>query len=107
VDPRASLDDVKNRKFLTLLGLEVRHLRRPARNQSLYRLRYPGSVLEIVGRFILATDLGFRLVTPDAAQSAYSLARLVTVCFATLPQKFLQSSCSYFQQSKLKKSWRG
>jgi hypothetical protein len=39
VDPRSGLDDEK-RKFLALPGLE---LGRPARSQSLYRLRYPGS----------------------------------------------------------------
>jgi hypothetical protein len=43
VDPRASLGDVEKRKFLTLPGLELRPLGRPACNQSLYRLRYPGS----------------------------------------------------------------
>jgi hypothetical protein len=43
VNPRAGLDDVKKRKFLTLLGLERLPLGRPARSQSLYRLRYPGS----------------------------------------------------------------
>jgi hypothetical protein len=42
VDPRAGLDDLK-RKLLTLPGLEPRPLGRPARSQSLYRLRYPGS----------------------------------------------------------------
>jgi hypothetical protein len=42
-NPRAALDDVEKRKFLTLLGLELRPLSRPARSQSLYRLRYPGS----------------------------------------------------------------
>jgi hypothetical protein len=36
VGPRAGLDDVEKRKFLTLPGLELRLL-------SLYRLRYPGS----------------------------------------------------------------
>jgi hypothetical protein len=41
--PRASLDDVKERKFLILPGLELRPLSRPARSQSLYRLRYAGS----------------------------------------------------------------
>jgi hypothetical protein len=40
VDPRAGLDDVEKRKFLTLPGLELRHLGRPARSQSLYRLGY-------------------------------------------------------------------
>jgi hypothetical protein len=43
VGPRAGLDDVEKRKFLTLPGLELRPLGRPARNQSLYRLSYPGS----------------------------------------------------------------
>jgi hypothetical protein len=38
VDPRAGLNDVKNRKFLTLPGLELQLLSRPARSQSLYRL---------------------------------------------------------------------
>jgi hypothetical protein len=43
VDPRAGLDDVQKRKFLTLPELELRPLCHPARSQSLYRLRYPGS----------------------------------------------------------------
>jgi hypothetical protein len=45
VGPRANLDDVEKRKFLILPGLELRTLGRPARSQSLYRLRYPGSLL--------------------------------------------------------------
>jgi hypothetical protein len=36
--PRAGLDDVEKRKFLTLPGLELRPLCRPARSQSLSRL---------------------------------------------------------------------
>jgi hypothetical protein len=40
VDPRDGLDDVDNRKFLTLPGRELRPLVRPVRSQSLYRLRY-------------------------------------------------------------------
>jgi hypothetical protein len=43
VNPRAGLDDVEKRKFLTLQGLEVRPLCHPTRSQSLYRLSYPGS----------------------------------------------------------------
>jgi hypothetical protein len=43
VDPRAGLNDLEERKFLTLPGLELRPLSRPGRSQSLYRLRYPGS----------------------------------------------------------------
>jgi hypothetical protein len=36
--PRAGLDTAKKRKFLTLPGLELRPLGRPARSQSLSRL---------------------------------------------------------------------
>jgi hypothetical protein len=43
VDPRAGLDDVEKKNVLTLPGLELRSFCRPARSQSLYRLRYPGS----------------------------------------------------------------
>jgi hypothetical protein len=43
VDPRAGLEDVEKRKFLTLPGRELRLLCRPVCSQSLYRLRYPGS----------------------------------------------------------------
>jgi hypothetical protein len=46
VGPRAGLDFVEKRKFLTLLGLELRIVCRPARSQSLYRLCYPGSLKE-------------------------------------------------------------
>jgi hypothetical protein len=38
VDPRAGLDNVEKRKFLTLSGLELRPLGRPARSQSLSQL---------------------------------------------------------------------
>jgi hypothetical protein len=42
LEPRAALDDMDKRKFLTLPGLEFRHLGPPGRSQSLYRLSYPG-----------------------------------------------------------------
>jgi hypothetical protein len=41
--PRATLNHMEKRKFLTLSGLELRALYCPAHSQSLYRLRYPGS----------------------------------------------------------------
>jgi hypothetical protein len=43
VSPRVGLDNVENRKSLTLPGLELRPLDRLAHNQPLYRLRYPTS----------------------------------------------------------------
>jgi hypothetical protein len=45
VGPRAGLNIMQKLKFLSLPGLELRPLGRPARSQSLYRLRYPGSLL--------------------------------------------------------------
>jgi hypothetical protein len=45
VGPTASLDDVEKGKFLTLPGFELRPLGHPASSQSLYRLRYLGSLL--------------------------------------------------------------
>jgi hypothetical protein len=57
VDPRTGLDDVEKRKFLTLPGLELRSLGRPARSQSLYRLRYPGSLFFTYNREILQIAL--------------------------------------------------
>jgi hypothetical protein len=43
VGPRAGLDYMEKRKFLTLPGLELRPIGQ-ARSQSLYRLRYPVSM---------------------------------------------------------------
>jgi hypothetical protein len=50
VDPRADLDDMEKRKFLTLPGLQLRPVGRPTRSQSLFRLSYPGS------RYILRNE---------------------------------------------------
>jgi hypothetical protein len=59
VDLRADLDDMEKRKFLTISGLELRSLGSPARSQSLYRLRYPCSlVASNKGKAIPVTDLG-------------------------------------------------
>jgi hypothetical protein len=40
VGTRTSLDDVEKKKFVTLPGLELRHITHPAHSQSLYRLWY-------------------------------------------------------------------
>jgi hypothetical protein len=60
VDPRAGLEDVEKRKFLIIPGLELRPLGLPARSQSLYRLRYPGSLLDDLVpelKFLLTSDV--------------------------------------------------
>jgi hypothetical protein len=61
VDPRAGLDAVEKRKFLILPGLGLRPLCHPARRQSLYRLRYPGSLVKkkeliICAQFLYRTN---------------------------------------------------
>jgi hypothetical protein len=43
IGPRTSLDDMEKENFLILSRLELLPLGRPARSQSLYQLRYPGS----------------------------------------------------------------
>jgi hypothetical protein len=40
--------DVERRKIFPLLGLELQPLGRPASSQSLYRLRYPGSLVKAI-----------------------------------------------------------
>jgi hypothetical protein len=57
VSPRAGLDNVEKRKLLTLPGLELRPLGRPARRQLLYRLRYTGSRNEGITAQILTLTL--------------------------------------------------
>jgi hypothetical protein len=46
VSHSVGMDDVEKRKFLTLLRLELQPLGRPACSQSLYRLRYCGSLFD-------------------------------------------------------------
>jgi hypothetical protein len=43
VGPKAGMDNVEKRIFLTPPGLELRSLGSPASSQSLYQLSYPGS----------------------------------------------------------------
>jgi hypothetical protein len=43
VDPRTGMDDVEMRQNLSLPGIELRPIGRPAHSRSVYRLRYPSS----------------------------------------------------------------
>jgi hypothetical protein len=65
---RAGLD-VEKRKMLPLPRIELRPLGRPARIQSLYRLRYPGSYGPIaeqkVWRIRIIRELGELYRIPD------------------------------------------
>jgi hypothetical protein len=56
MDPRAGLDDVEKRKFLILPGLELRLLSRPARIESIHRLRYPGYYLYLLSLVIFSSE---------------------------------------------------
>jgi hypothetical protein len=72
VGPRTDLDDVEKRKFLTLPGLELRPLGRPARSQSLYRLRFSGSY-KIIVRKLISVPYVVHLMTPSATQLSHSV----------------------------------
>jgi hypothetical protein len=84
VDPRAGLDYVEKRKFLTVPGLELRPLGCPARSQPLYRLSYPGSmrIIEVVGNTVFAY---IHVVDGHSEQFCnnvdFRLRTLPTVCF--------------------------
>jgi hypothetical protein len=69
VDPTTGLDDVENRKFSTLSGLELRPLGRPSRSQSLYRLRYPGSLNAVKYIKISTPCRELNLVRPTLARA--------------------------------------
>jgi hypothetical protein len=59
VGPRTVLEDLERRKILPLPRLELRHLGRRVRSQSLYRLRYPGLHIrkDIIKMDLKVTDL--------------------------------------------------
>jgi hypothetical protein len=61
---------MEKRKFLTLLGLELRPPGRPALNQSLYRLRYPGSRLNAIKKIKIPLGLA-----GNRAPAIHNLAR--------------------------------
>jgi hypothetical protein len=70
--PRAGLDDVGKRRFLTVLGLKLRALGRPARSQSLYPLRYPGSFRDWgearkvgISEWVWKTEPGVQVITSE------------------------------------------
>jgi hypothetical protein len=67
VDPSAGLDDVKKRKFLNLPGLQLQPFDLPPRSQSLYRLRYPGSVFGGINIYFI---LDYGILQSDSVQSA-------------------------------------
>jgi hypothetical protein len=76
VGPRVDLDGVEKRKFLTLLGLELRTLCLQARSQSLYRLHYPGS-----SSYIKLNVLSF----------------LRPSCWFVLNKTYLTKRCTFFE----------
>jgi hypothetical protein len=77
VDPRAGLDDMENRNILTLLGLELRSLNRPACSESLYRERYPGSSIIVYLNknvvLLIFIVLNFRVFTPVACLDSVNM----------------------------------
>jgi hypothetical protein len=64
--PSAGLEVVQKRKFLTLPGLELRTLGRPAHSQPLYRLRYPVSIYIYTG--LICISLRHEMIVLDHHQ---------------------------------------
>jgi hypothetical protein len=62
--PRTGLDGVERRKTLPLSRLELRTLGRPARSQSLDRLRYPGYLFPTKVLIVLSTNLCVHVFSP-------------------------------------------
>jgi hypothetical protein len=95
VNRRPGLDDVEKRKFLTLPGLEFRLLSRPARRQSLYRLRYSGSFSKkLYLKKRMASYSGyygiFRDVTPCILVQVYKYS----ACLANSSNPDMETVCS-------------
>jgi hypothetical protein len=60
--PKRPMDDMKKLQFLTMPGLELRPLCRPATSQSLYRLRYSNSLsVRIIIRSIIKVTITERI----------------------------------------------
>jgi hypothetical protein len=79
VGPSAGLDDLKERKFLPLPGLELRSLGRRARSESLNRLRYPGSWFQTVQVLILPITVSVSSAEVIFTKNAY-LQELPETC---------------------------
>jgi hypothetical protein len=75
------------RKFLTLPGLKLRLLGRPARSQPLYRLSYPGSDLIVLLQFFFFKNKGSRLKALRACFHVRS--KLVVVVVSSSVRTFL------------------
>jgi hypothetical protein len=52
VNPRAGLDDLQKRKFLTLAGLQLRPPSRSARSQSLYENKFMAPSYRSINMFV-------------------------------------------------------
>jgi hypothetical protein len=96
VDPRVGLDDAEKRKFLTLPGLKLPPLGRPARSQSLHRLRYPGSSTNVSIRQI-SHKKSSPLESVQSSQQTHTLSHYTSVsiisshlllCLSTVVQFF-------------------
>jgi hypothetical protein len=83
VDPRAALNDVEKRKFLTLPGLELRPLDHPARSQLPYRPQK--SQFRIAG---ILTEFQTKQL-PDISLEHYFYTNLFGLCRSG------QNTCSH------------
>jgi hypothetical protein len=105
------LDDMEKRKFVLLPELEIRPVSRPARSQSLYRLRYPGSCLlcgNVVSCNLSFCNTGLRIAIRTLRQTDWSNVRILGLhsigalfeFSARTPAMLSQLSCSFPHPSR-------
>jgi hypothetical protein len=78
------LNDVETRIISPLQGLELRYFGRPARSQSLYLLRYPGSYLRI--RYRLNNLPGYHTLRSDILNQVPGYTRRLGERSCALPR---------------------
>jgi hypothetical protein len=98
VVPRASRDNMEHRKFLTVQGLKLLILGRPACSQSLYRLCYSGSQLKSYKGYRMSqgivTSCSISQMHPHL-QKQWAIAKAVGV--EEYSHRFFQISSSSFR----------
>jgi hypothetical protein len=87
VDPRVGLEDMKTSKFLTLPGLELRPLGRPARCQSLYPLSYPGFYEDKTVKYLYSSSAS----ETTGLVTQCSVVPVLLVSFPTIDLFYLQN----------------
>jgi hypothetical protein len=108
VGPRAGLDNVKKKKFLTLPRLELRPLGCPACSQSVRRLRYPGSITVWYENDIVlySCRLGTLVLSPSCTFIVYGKKNMKRIChWLTIYTSVKRITFNMYDSLKAKIHW--